>query len=99
LNTRMLDEVLAAGPDKVGQSFYDRALKQKETGGAPLNRGAELALFLASSASNGITGKLISAIWDNWEKWPERWQELVSSDAYTLRRIVGRDRGLDWGDA
>ena len=24
--------------------------------------------------------------------------ELAKSDAYTLRRIVGRDRGLDWGD-
>ena len=98
LNTRMLDEVLAAGPDNVGQAFFDRSIKQKETGGAGFDPGAELALFLASEVSNGITGKLISAVWDNWECWPEHIEELRASDAYTLRRIVGNDRGLLWGD-
>ena len=98
LNTRMLDEVLEAGPKKVGQAFYDRALKQKESGGAPLDRGADLALFLASAESDGITGKLISAVWDDWEHWPEHLADLSSSDVYTLRRIVGRDRGFIWGD-
>jgi 3-oxoacyl-[acyl-carrier protein] reductase len=98
LNTRMLDEILEAGPDKVGQVFYDRSLKQKENGGAGLNKGAELALFLASSASDGITGKLISAVWDDWAHWPEHLSELSNSDAYTLRRITGLDRGFTWGD-
>ena len=98
LNTRMLDEILEAGPDKVGQVFYERSLKQKETGGAGLDKGAELALFLASSESDGITGKLISAVWDDWEHWPEHLSELSKSDAYTLRRITGRDRGFTWGD-
>lgn len=98
LNTRMLDEILEAGPEKVGKAFYERSLKQKESGGAPLDRGAELALFLASTASDGITGKLISAIWDNWEHWPEHLDELSSSDVYVLRRIIGRDRGFTWGD-
>lgn len=98
LNTRMLDEVLKAGPEKVGKDFYERSLKQKESGGAPLDRGAELAVFLASAASDGITGKLVSAVWDDWEHWPEHLDELNSSDAYTLRRIAGRDRGFEWGD-
>lgn len=98
LNTRMLDEILEAGPAKVGQAFYDRSLKQKESGGAPLERGADLAVFLASPVSDGITAKLISAVWDNWENWPEHLHELSGSDAYTLRRIAGRDRGFNWGD-
>ena len=98
LNTRMLDEVITAGPEKVGQTFFDRAIKQKESGGAGLDHGADLAVFLASEASNRITGKLISAVWDNWEDWPEHIEELRTSDAYTLRRIAGRDRGLLWGD-
>ncbi len=33
LNTRMLDEVLAAGPERVGESFYERALSSSERGG------------------------------------------------------------------
>jgi NAD(P)-dependent dehydrogenase (short-subunit alcohol dehydrogenase family) len=98
LNTRMLDEVLEAGPDKVGKAFYERSLKQKESGGVPIDRGAELALFLASKASDGITAKLISAVWDDWERWPEHLNELSYSDIYTLRRITGRDRGFEWGD-
>ena len=98
LNTRMLDEILQAGPEKVGQAFYERSVKQKESGGAPLEKGADLALFLASSASDGITAKLISAVWDYWEHWPEHVRELSGSDAFTLRRITGRDRGFIWGD-
>lgn len=98
LNTRMLDEILHAGPEKVGQAFYERSLKQKESGGAPLEYAAELAVFLASPASDGITAKLISAAWDDWASWPEHLGDLSSSDAYTLRRITGRDRGFSWGD-
>ena len=98
LNTRLLDEVLEAGPEIVGKVFYDRAIKQKETGGAPLEKGADLSVFLASSASDGVTGKLISAVWDPWQSFSEHQQELVKSDIYTLRRIVPKDRGMDWGD-
>ena len=98
LNTNMLQEVLDSGPEKVGKDFYEKALKQKSKGGIPLSKGADLAVFLASSRSDGITGKLISAVWDNWEDWPENLDILKNSDVYTLRRIAGRDRGLEWGD-
>jgi 3-oxoacyl-[acyl-carrier protein] reductase len=98
LNTRLLDEVLAAGPEKVGQDFYDRSLAQKQKGGVPLSKGADLAVFLASDAARGITGRLISAVWDKWEAWPQHLNELSASDLYTLRRIAGRDRGQSWGD-
>lgn len=99
LNTRLLDEVLSAGPDKVGADFYEQSLKQKEKGGTPLNVGASLCTFLGSSASNGITGKLISAVWDPWTKFPEFLEHLQNSDIYTLRRIVPKDRGQIWDEA
>jgi NAD(P)-dependent dehydrogenase (short-subunit alcohol dehydrogenase family) len=97
LNTRMLDEVLAAGPQAVGQAFYERALEQQRSGGVPLQTGAELAVFLASAASDGVTGKLLSAVWDPWAELPKHRADL-ESDVYTLRRIVPGDRGLDWGE-
>jgi NAD(P)-dependent dehydrogenase (short-subunit alcohol dehydrogenase family) len=97
LNTRMLDEVLAAGPERVGQRFYERALEQRRSGGVPLERGAELAVWLASAASDGVTAKLLSALWDPWSQLPEHLDELAS-DIYTLRRIVPADRGMDWGE-
>ena len=98
LNTRLLDEVLDAGPEKVGKSFYERALKQKQAGGTPLEKGAELAVFLGSPRSNGITGKLISAAWDPWSELPGHLDDLRDSDIYTLRRIVPKDRGKTWGN-
>lgn len=99
LNTRLLDEVLAAGPDRVGSSFYERSLKQKTEGGAPLERGAALAVFLGSAASDGITGKLLSALWDPWPELPSHAADLAKTDVYTLRRIVPADRGLTWGNS
>jgi hypothetical protein len=76
----------------------ERQIHHSISGGSRLDYGAELAVFLGSKSSDGITGKLISAVWDNWEQWPEHLAELSSSDVYTLRRIAGRDRGFAWGD-
>jgi NAD(P)-dependent dehydrogenase (short-subunit alcohol dehydrogenase family) len=99
LNTRLLEEVLAGGPEAVGQVFYDRCVRQKQEGGVPLKHGAALAVFLGSSASDGITGKLFSAVWDPWTSLSKHLEELQRTDIYTLRRIVPKDRGFTWGDA
>jgi 3-oxoacyl-[acyl-carrier protein] reductase len=96
LNTRLLDEVLAAGPEKVGKDFYERALKQRDQGGVSLDKGAALAVFLASAASDGISGRLLSAVWDKWANLPEKRDELRKSDVYTLRRITPEERGMKW---
>ncbi len=92
LNTRLLEQVLAAGPEKVGADFYARSLKQRDEGGAPLDKGAELALFLASAESDGISGRLLSAVWDDYRALPAQREALDASDVYTLRRIVPEDR-------
>jgi 3-oxoacyl-[acyl-carrier protein] reductase len=96
LNTRLLDEVLAAGPDKVGRDFFEKSIKQRETGGAQLEKGAALCVFLASAASDGITGRLLSAVWDDWAHLPERRETLERTDIFTLRRIVPEDRREQW---
>lgn len=97
LNTRLLDEILSAGPQQVGQAFYEKSLKQKAEGGAPLGKAAALAVFLATAAAAGITGKLISALWDPWEELPQHAADLNRTDVYTLRRIGPTDRSLPWG--
>jgi len=97
LATRLVDEVLAAGPEKVGAAFFEKNKLWKEKGAVPPELGARLAVYLASAESDGITGKLISAQWDPWEKLHEFKGDL-NSDIYTLRRIVPKDRGKKWGD-
>ena len=99
LNTRLLEEVLTAGPERVGQGFYERAMQQKANGGAPLEKGAALCVYMLSAESDGITGRLISAIWDPWRHLDKHAGELANSDIYTLRRIVPRDRGLNWDES
>ncbi|MFN4895156.1 MAG: SDR family NAD(P)-dependent oxidoreductase [Pseudomonadota bacterium] len=98
LNTRLLGELLDAGPERIGEAAYKRALEQLDSGGAPFGPAVSLCLFLASPQSDGISGKLISALWDNWEQFPLYRSELNNSDVYTLRRLIGKDRGFDWGD-
>jgi len=97
LATDMLDEVIEAGPELVGKKYYDEIKKVIEEGGAPLEVGADLCVFLASDESDGITGKLISAVWDPWREFPDRLEDLVDTDIFTLRRIIPKERGKDWG--
>ncbi len=97
MRTAMLREVLAKS-DLAGSREASLASAVFEKGGSSMDRVADLALFLTNDVSKGITGKIISAVWDDWENWPRHLNELSSSDVYTLRRIAGRDRGFEWGD-
>lgn len=96
LNTQMLEQTLAAGRERIGEGQFVQALKQKEGGGSSIERAAALCVYLASAASDGITGRLISAPWDPWPTLHEHAAELASSDIYTLRRIVPADRSKHW---
>lgn len=96
VNTRLLDQTIAAGPEQVGASEYEDALKRKQQGGDGPERAAGLAVFLASSRSDGLTGRLVSAIWDQWQDIPTHLKEIMDSDIYTLRRIKPIDRGYEW---
>ena len=96
LNTNMLQEVINAGPQKVGQNYFEKALQQNETGGASLENAAKLCVYLGSDKSNGISGKLISAVWDPWESLEIHLDTLKSTDIYNLRRIVPEDRDERW---
>lgn len=95
LNTRLLDEILAAGPQTVGAAFFAAAQKQAAGGGTPLALGAQLCVFLASAQADGITGKLLSAPWDPWQRFGAE-RDRLQGDVYTLRRIVPEDRGWSW---
>jgi short-subunit dehydrogenase len=94
LNTRLLNEIIKAGPKKVGKDFYKKSLKQKANGGAGYEKALELCDFLCSENSNGITGRLLSAQWDNYHIIKKLKKKISDSDIFTLRRIVGKDRSL-----
>lgn len=85
LNTRLLDQILDAGPYQVGQHMYTQSVDQKLHGGTPIECAVDLIEWLASPESNGITGRLLSAVWDDYRAL--RATELTP-DLYTLRRIT-----------
>ena len=92
INTRLTDEVITKGPAQAGESEYAAALKQKENGGQSLDKAIALITWLLSSQSDGLSGKLVSAQWDPWLTLNNHIQSLVSTDIYTLRRILPDDR-------
>jgi len=98
MKTALLGEVLEVGAAASGSKEHDVAQNVFSSGGTSMQDISDLALFLASSKSAGITGKLISAVWDNWKEWPLHINDLSSKDLFTLRRIAGRDRDCPWGD-
>jgi 3-oxoacyl-[acyl-carrier protein] reductase len=92
----MTDAVLQAGPDVAGPREFDAARQLRRAEGGTFHRAVGLCCFLLSPASDGITGKLLSAAWDPWERFAELRDAIMDSDVYTLRRIVPKDRGLPW---
>lgn len=96
MNGKMLEETLAAGEAAVGKKEYQKAIQQQKTGGTSPELAAKLCVYLASEQSNGISGKLFSAVWDDWRHLSEHKDDLLNSDIYTLRRIIPQDRGKNW---
>lgn len=83
----LIEAVLAAG-DRAGAAALSEARRIKGQDGAVLDDLTALATFLASDASGGLTGRLISAIWDEWRTIPLRLEVIMNSDLYTVRRVV-----------
>jgi len=97
MKTEMLREVLCKS-EYAGEREKKIAIDVFDGGGASMERVADLAVYLSDGTGKKITGKLISSVWDNWDNWSEHLDKLSTSDIYTLRRVVGRDRGMLWGD-
>ena len=96
--TRLTDEVIALGPEIAGKAEYEGALRLKEKGGHALERTRDLVRWLLSSASDRVSGRLIAAVWDPWEKLSAHVPMLASSDIFMLRRILPEERGAKWDE-
>jgi NAD(P)-dependent dehydrogenase (short-subunit alcohol dehydrogenase family) len=96
LKTNITKDFFEAGPKKIGQKLFDEMIKVRNGGGTPLSIGARCCVYLASEKSDGLSGKLIAAQWDPWEKFENYKNELNTTDIYSLRRIAPEDRGLKW---
>lgn len=87
VNTRLLDDVLQAGPLKVGQKYYDKVLEQQKTGGESALKAAQLCEYLLSDKAHGLYGKILSAVWDDYNNFVNL-PEMSKTDIFCVRRIV-----------
>jgi len=90
VNTRFLDDLLAAGPDKVGKDLYEKSLQQKNQGGIPPEQAADCIVWLLSDESKNLSGKIISARWDDYRGIKDA-NRYNKSDIFTVKRVVDFD--------
>jgi 3-oxoacyl-[acyl-carrier protein] reductase len=97
LSTRLTDQLIEAGPEKIGAALHERIKAGTAADANPVIRAADLCVYLASAESDGMTGRLIAAQWDPWPFAEALKHDIAASDIYTLRRIVPAERGRLWG--
>ncbi len=85
VNTRLLSEVLSAG-EKAGKEFLEASIKQQGSGGTPPEAAAGLAVYLASEDARHVSGKMLSAVWDD-RKSITLMGTKIPGALYTLKRI------------
>lgn len=93
--TRMHQQTLDAG-EKAGKDFLEKTQTMLAEGGVSPAVAAEASAFLVSDAARGITGKFVAAAFDGYSEWPKHLAELQETDIFTLRRILPRERGMNW---
>jgi len=88
VNTQMIEDVVVAGFDTVGEAEYSNAVGVQKGDFVPLSDVQDFVTFLASDESDGITGRTLYNVWDGWRDLTK--ESLGNSSLYTLRRIDGR---------
>lgn len=93
--TSIHDATLEAGPERSGH-FFERTREQVENA-VPPTVAASLIRFLMSKESMGVTGRLISAVWDPWRDRAQR-TALTEDPSFGKLRRIDRQRYFD-GDS
>lgn len=93
--TRLHEQTLAAG-ELAGKDYLEKTKTEIDKGGVSPTVGAQAAAFLISDNADGISGKFVAAPYDGWQEWGNHLEELQNNDIFTLRRILPKERGMDW---
>jgi NAD(P)-dependent dehydrogenase (short-subunit alcohol dehydrogenase family) len=86
IRTTFMDEVLAGGPERAGASLYETTVQQHD-GPDHSDDLLAMVLFLVSPTSRAISGKFLSARWDDLSELGSHAAGASGSSLLTLRRI------------
>jgi NAD(P)-dependent dehydrogenase (short-subunit alcohol dehydrogenase family) len=73
-----------------------RLLDNGDTANA--EKAARLVVYLTLGEGRDVTGKLISAVWDPWDRLHLHPEVVAHKDVFTLRRILPQERKLSLDD-
>lgn len=87
--TDMINEVLDSPIENVGREYYREMQKVSEENEQVLTNAVEFISYLVNKNPNDLSGRLISAVWDDWKKWNAMNEApMMSKDMFKLRRVV-----------
>ena len=95
INTEMFNEQLMADKNSIGEKNWLILQDQLVSGGESIDKAAELTLFIACQNGKELSGRVISAVWDNWEAIDNKKEKIINTDIFKMRRIKPKDRGID----
>lgn len=87
IDTGMLDAITEVNDEMVDSKFLAQVKLTKSGRGASLDEASALAVWLGSSESDGLTGRMISATQDDWRNLSLRIPEIMNSDLHTLKFV------------
>jgi len=87
VHTGMWDEMTEAAAKVGADQIHEIGLRVTSGGGASIDRCASLAVWLAGSEVDGLSGRMISASTDDFESLTPSIPEIMASDVYTIRRV------------
>ena len=87
VHTAMWDEMTEAAAKVGANQIHETGLRVTSGGGASIDRCADLAVWLAGSDSDGLSGRMISAFTDDFESLSPSIPDIMGSDLYTIRRV------------
>lgn len=90
IDTKLWEELRDGAAAVNATAIYELGQRVTSGGGASLEDTVALAVFLAGDASGGLSGRLISAVADDFANLSPRIPEIMASDVYTLRRVETR---------
>ena len=87
IDTQLLDGIAEAEKGMVSDEMLSQVRLTRSGRGASLEEAAALAVWLASPESEGLTGRMVHAVHDDWRNLGPRIPEIMDSDSHTLRFV------------
>ena len=87
VHTSMWEKMTEDAAQAGAEFIHELGTRVTSGGGASIDDCAELAVWLASEESSGLTGRIISAAADDFRSLSPMIPEIMEGDAYTLRVV------------